>query len=69
LSYPAAVKPKRPKVESIREPTLFEVEKSERADRFEDSVNVERPYAENGLLLGTSAFTATGGRAVFILLA
>ena len=50
--------PKRPKVGPIRNPTLFEMEKLERAGTLANSLTVERPYSEPGLLLGTSAFTA-----------
>ena len=52
--------PKRPKVEPIRNPTLFEMDKLEQAGSLVNSLNVERPYSEPGLLLGTSAFTANG---------
>ena len=57
--------PKRPKVEPIREPTLFEMDKLEDAGRLANSLNVERPYSEPGLLLGTSAFTAAGWEGTF----
>lgn len=50
--------PKRPKVEPISDPTLFEMGKLQEAGRIANSLNVERPYSEPGLLLGTSAFTA-----------
>ena len=46
---------KRPKVEPIREPMLFEIAKLEVAGRLANSLNVERPYSEPGLLLGTKA--------------
>jgi Protein of unknown function DUF72 len=59
------VPPKRPKVEPIRDPTLFEMEKLKQAGQLADSVNVERPYSESGLLLGTSAFTAKGWPGAF----
>ena len=51
---------KRPKIEPIRNPTLFEMDKLEQAGNPANSLNVERPYSEQGLLLGTSAFTANG---------
>jgi hypothetical protein len=54
------VTPKRPKVEPIRNPTLFEMDKLDVAGRLANSLNVERPYSDPGLLLGTSAFTANG---------
>ncbi len=57
--------PKRPRVEPIRNPTLFEMDKLEQAGRLVNSLNVERPYSEPGLLLGTSAFTANGWAGAF----
>jgi uncharacterized protein YecE (DUF72 family) len=56
---------KRPKVEPIRNPTLFEMDKLEQAGNLANSLNVERPYYEPGLLLGTSAFTANGWAGAF----
>jgi hypothetical protein len=56
---------KRPKVEPIRNPTLFEMDKLEQAGNLVNSLNVERPYSEPGLLLGTSAFTANGWAGAF----
>src|SRR5437879_3765341 len=56
---------KRPKVEPIREPTLFEMGKLEDAGQLANSLPVERPYYEPGLLLGTSAFTAAGWEGSF----
>ncbi len=56
---------KRPKIEPIRNPTLFEMDKLEHAGRLVNSLNVERPYSEPGLLLGTSAFTANGWQGSF----
>jgi uncharacterized protein YecE (DUF72 family) len=56
---------KRPRVEPIRNPTLFEMDKPEQAGRLVNSLNVERPYSEPGLLLGTSAFTANGWAGAF----
>ena len=53
--------PKRPNVEPIREPTLFEMEKLEDGEQLANSLDVERPYYQPGLLLGTSAFTAAAG--------
>jgi len=50
---------KRPKIESIRSPTLFEMDKPENAEHIVGS-SVERPYSDPGLYLGTSAFTANG---------
>ena len=51
---------KRPKVEPIRDPTLFEMEKLEQAGKLANSLSVQRPYSEPGIYLGTSAFTAAG---------
>jgi len=59
------VKPKRPNTESIRNPTLFEMEKPEQAERFADAVKGDRPYSVPGILLGTSAFTAAGWEGSF----
>ena len=56
---------RRPKIEPIRNPTLFEMEKLERAPQLETSLKVERPYSEPGLLLGTSSFTADGWQGSF----
>jgi uncharacterized protein YecE (DUF72 family) len=57
--------PRRPKIEPIRNPTLFEMEKLERAPQLETSLRVERRYSEPGLLLGTSSFTADGWQGSF----
>jgi hypothetical protein len=59
------VTPKRPKAEPIPNPTLFEMDKLEDAGRLANSPQVERPYYEPGLLLGTSAFTAAGWEGSF----
>jgi hypothetical protein len=56
---------KRPKVEPIRSPTLFELDKLEQAGNLANKLSVERPYTEPGLLLGTSAFTAAGWEGSF----
>jgi hypothetical protein len=52
---------KCPKVEPIRNPTLFEMDKLEQAG----NLNVERHYSEPGLFIGTSAFTANGWAGAF----
>jgi uncharacterized protein YecE (DUF72 family) len=57
--------PRRPKIEPIRNPTLFDMEKLERAPQLETSLKVERRYSEPGLLLGTSSFTADGWQGSF----
>jgi hypothetical protein len=59
------VTPKRAKVEPIREPTLFEMDKLEDAGQLANSLPVERTYYEPGLLLGTSDFTAVGWEGSF----
>jgi uncharacterized protein YecE (DUF72 family) len=59
------VTPKRQRVEPIRNPTLFEMDKLEDAGRLANSLHVERPCYEPGLLLGTSAFTAAGWEGSF----
>src|SRR2546427_9458442 len=55
-----AVNPKPPKVQPIRNPTLFEMEKLEETEKLASSPTVERPYSVPGIVLGTSAFTANG---------
>jgi uncharacterized protein YecE (DUF72 family) len=57
--------PKRPKVGPIRDPTLFEMGKLEEAGRPTNLLNVERPYSEPRLFLGTSSFTAKGWENTF----
>jgi uncharacterized protein YecE (DUF72 family) len=56
------VKSPRPKVEPIRNPTLFEMEKLDRVADLTSQLKIERPYSlpGTGIVLGTSAFTATG---------
>ena len=56
--------PKRPKVESIRDPTLFPMELEDAATHA-NAATVDRPYAVPGILLGTSAFTANGWEGSF----
>lgn len=56
------MKSTRPKVEPIRNPTLFEMEKLAEAEK---GPAVERPFSPPGILLGTSAFTATGWEGSF----
>jgi hypothetical protein len=60
-----AVKPQRPKVEPIRQPTLFQMEKLDRAVELAGEPKIERPYSLPGILLGTSAFTANGWQGSF----
>jgi len=59
------VNPKRPKVEPIRQPTLFQMEKLEDAAKLAGERKIERPYSLPGILLGTSAFTASGWQGSF----
>jgi hypothetical protein len=59
------VKPTNRKVQPIRDPTLFAMEKMVHAGRIVNSLKVERPYSEPGLFLGTSAFTAAGWEGSF----
>jgi hypothetical protein len=65
--YNPAVTPKHQKVEPIRNPTLFEMDKLEDGGGLANSPHVERAYFEPGLLLGTSAFTAAGWEGSFYL--
>jgi uncharacterized protein YecE (DUF72 family) len=48
------------KVIPIRQPSLFEMDKLGPFDVANDVAPLERPYGEENLLLGTSAFTANG---------
>jgi hypothetical protein len=59
------VKSQRPKVEPIRSPTLFPMEKLEQAAELAGELKIERPYSLPGILLGTSAFTANGWEGSF----
>jgi hypothetical protein len=59
------VNPKSPKVEPIRQPTLFQMEKLEDAAKPASEPKIERPYSLPGILLGTSAFTAAGWEGSF----
>jgi uncharacterized protein YecE (DUF72 family) len=59
------VAPKRPKVEPIQQPNLFEMEKLEKAADLTSQLKIERPYSLPGILLGTSAFTANGWQGSF----
>ncbi len=52
--------PQAPKIEPIREPMLFEVEKLELAGNIANMLSIERPHSEPGIYLGTSSFTAAG---------
>ena len=54
------VNPKRPKVESIHNPTLFPMANLEEAAELAGELKIERPHSLPGILLGTSAFTAAG---------
>jgi hypothetical protein len=59
------VNPKRPKVEPIRSPTLFEMEKEEEAATPSNALPLDRPFSLPDILLGTSAFTANGWEGSF----
>jgi uncharacterized protein YecE (DUF72 family) len=59
------VKSQRLKVEPIRQPTLFQMEKLEEPAQLAPGQKVERPYSLPGILLGTSAFTAKGWEGSF----
>jgi uncharacterized protein YecE (DUF72 family) len=59
------VKPQRPKVELIRQPNLFDMEKLEKTAELSSQPKIERPYSLPGILLGTSAFTADGWQGSF----
>lgn len=56
------MKPTQPKVQPIREPSLFQMEKLEKAAGLMGKLEVERAFSlpGTGILLGTSAFTANG---------
>ena len=56
---------KRPKVEPIRQPTLFQMQKLDHAAGLAGELTIERPYSLPGILLGTSAFTADGWQGSF----
>jgi uncharacterized protein YecE (DUF72 family) len=58
------VVPKRPKIEPILNPTLFEMEKLEEA-ATPNKLAADRPFSLPGILLGTSAFTANGWEGSF----
>jgi len=61
------VKSSRPKAEPIRQPTLFQMEKLDKAAELAGELKIERPYSlpGTGVLLGTSAFTANGWQGSF----
>jgi hypothetical protein len=59
------VNPKRPKVEPIRNLTIFEMEKLDKGADLASQLKIERPFSLPGILLGTSAFTANGWQGSF----
>ena len=59
------MKPQRTKVEPIRNPTLFEMEKLDKAAELTSQLKIDRPFSLPGILLGTSAFTANGWEGSF----
>lgn len=56
------MKSKRPTVERIRQPTLFDLQESTGPA---DQPNTERPFSLPGIFLGTSSFTASGWQGSF----
>ena len=50
------------RIEPIRDPTLFQLEK---AQQLASTLKVDRPYSIPGIFLGTSAFTAAGWEGSF----
>ena len=52
-------------MEPIRNPTLFQMEKLEEVGKPANTLTVDRPFSLPGILLGTSAFTATGWEGSF----
>jgi uncharacterized protein YecE (DUF72 family) len=56
---------KRPKVEPIRAPTLFEMDKVEEVASPASGAKMERTFAVPGMYLGTSSFTAAGWEGSF----
>src|SRR6266446_10976524 len=59
------MKQQRPKVDPIRNPTLFPIKKVDEANELANELNIERPYSLPRILLGTSAFTANGWQGSF----
>lgn len=49
----------------IQQPTLFQMEKLDKAADLTSQLKIERPYSLPGILLGTSAFTANGWQGSF----
>jgi len=62
------VNPKPPKVDPMRNLTLFPMEKLEEPAKLAGEIKIERPCSLPGILLGTSAFTANGWEVVSTLL-
>jgi hypothetical protein len=59
------VKPHHPKVEPIRQPTLFQIDEFEKVGKLACELKIDRLYSLPGILLGTSAFTANGWQGSF----
>ncbi len=59
------MKSQRSKVETIHNPTLFDMETLEESGKLASELKTERPYSLPGILLGTSAFTADGWQGSF----
>jgi uncharacterized protein YecE (DUF72 family) len=64
LTY-TLVMPKRPKVESSRQASLFQFEKLEEPRDLASKPDLHHPFHEPRLLLGTSSFTANGWQGTF----
>ena len=56
---------KSERVEQIRQPTLFQMEKLDQTAEITGEPKIDRPYSLPGILLGTSAFTANGWEGSF----
>ncbi len=59
------MKARRPKVEPIRNPNLFQMEKLEEVAKLANTLTVDRPFSLPGILLDTSAFAAAGWEGLF----
>src|SRR6266849_5030547 len=59
------MKSHRLKVEPIRNPTLFQMEELDEPEKPASCPTVDRPFSLPGILLGTSAFTASGWEGSF----
>jgi hypothetical protein len=55
-----SVNPKRPKVEPIRQPTLFEMEKVEKTAELTSKSEVERPFSLSGTKIFSKSWQLDG---------